>query len=49
MNGALSIFVRSEAVFTGLRGAGAKFDSGPAGDNLVAGRRLFGRGGKPHP
>ena len=29
MNGALSIFVRSEDVFTGLRGAGAKFDSGP--------------------
>lgn len=34
-----------ETVFTGLRGAGAKFDNGPAGDNLVAGRRLFGKGG----
>ena len=45
MNGVLSIFVRSETVFTGLRGAGARFDSGPAGDNLVAGRRLFGKGG----
>ena len=45
MNGVLSIFVRSETVFTGLRGAGAKFDNGPAGDNLVAGRRLFGKGG----
>ena len=34
-----------ETVFTGLRGAGAKFDNGPAGDNLVAGRRWFGKGG----
>ena len=49
MNGVLSIFVRSETVFTGLHGAGARFESGPAGDNLVAGRRLFGKGGKPHP
>ena len=45
MNGVLSMFVCSEAVFTGLRGAGAKFVSGPAGDNLVAGRRLFGKRG----
>ena len=39
------MFVRSETVFTGWCGAGAKFVSGPAGDNLVAGRPLFGKGG----
>ena len=39
----MAIF-HGETVFTGLRGAGANFDNSPAGDNLVSGRRLFGKG-----